>query len=105
MDYALAAVKILYRNKKLLELLRKLPCQNCGANDGTVCAAHSNDSRHGKGMGIKASDACVAALCYRCHSALDHGKELSKAERKEMWLEAYANTMRWLIENDHLTIA
>jgi hypothetical protein len=94
-----------YRNKKLLEAVRQMPCQYCGAQDGTVCAAHSNDSKHGKGMGQKASDACIAALCHRCHSMLDQGKDLSKEERREMWLHAHVNTMRWLIENEKLILA
>ena len=94
----------IYRNKKLLEAVRQMPCQHCGAQDGTVCAAHSNFSEHGKGMGQKASDACIAALCHRCHSLLDQGKDLSKAERREMWLDAHVNTIRWLIENEKLTL-
>lgn len=93
-----------YRNKKLLEAVRQMPCQNCGAQDGTVCAAHSNFSEHGKGMGQKASDACVAALCHRCHAILDQGKDLSKAERREMWLDAHVSTIRWLIEHEILTL-
>ena len=82
-----------------------MPCQHCGIEDGTVCAAHSNDSKHGKGMGQKASDACIAALCHRCHGTLDQGKDLTKEERREMWLNAHINTMRWLIENEKLTLA
>lgn len=93
-----------YRNKKLLEAVRQMPCQHCGAQDGTVCAAHSNFSEHGKGMGQKASDACIAALCHRCHGTLDQGKDLSKAERREMWLDAHVKTIRWLIEKEILTL-
>lgn len=94
-----------YRNKKLLEAVRQMPCQHCGAQDGTVCAAHSNDSRHGKSMGQKASDSMIAALCFRCHANLDHGKDMSREERREMWLDAHVNTMRWLIENEKLILA
>lgn len=93
-----------YRNKKLLEAVRQMPCQHCGAQDGTVCAAHSNFSEHGKGMGQKASDGMVAALCYNCHSELDHGSRLTKTERKEMWEQAYIKTMRFLVENEILKI-
>jgi hypothetical protein len=50
------------RSKKLLEACREIPCQLCGAQDGTVVAAHSNQAKHGKGRGIKASDEFVAAL-------------------------------------------
>ena len=72
----------MYRNKKLLEILRECPyCLSCGAdNDGTVVAAHSNQLRDGKGRGIKAHDFRVAALCYKCHSELDQGSKLSREE-------------------------
>ena len=94
----------MYRNKQLLELVRVTPCQNCGLQDGTVVAAHSNQLRDGKGRGIKAHDFRVAALCYRCHSELDQGNRLSKEERVEMWEEAHRNTIGWLFENDYVKI-
>jgi len=40
-----------YRNLTLLSAIREVPCQHCGAQDGTVCAAHSNQQRDGKGTG------------------------------------------------------
>ena len=93
-----------YRNKKLLKLLRLLPCMNCGVSDGTVCAAHSNQVAHGKGTGLKAPDSMVAALCHKCHYILDNGKSLSKIERREMWNNAYIKTMKALIETEKLII-
>jgi hypothetical protein len=77
---------------------------NCGVEDGTVCAAHSNQMRDGKGRSLKASDAMIAALCYHCHMELDQGKNLSKQERVEMWEGAYRKTMQWLIENEYLIV-
>jgi hypothetical protein len=96
--------QIIYRNKALLELVRQSPCQTCGTEDGTICAAHSNQLRDGKGRGLKASDAMIAALCYRCHMNLDQGKDLSKQERVEIWEEAHRKTMQWLIENELLIV-
>lgn len=96
---------MIYRNKKLLEACRKLPCQLCGADDGTVCAAHSNQQIHGKGTGIKASDAMVAALCAACHFAIDNGKTFGKDERKDYWNRAHQNTMRTMIETGVLVLA
>lgn len=93
-----------YRNKRLLEACRELPCQHCGASDGTVCAAHSNWYSEGKGRGLKASDAAVAALCFICHALLDSGKDLSREERRLMWLEAYVRTMMLLIERGILKL-
>jgi hypothetical protein len=94
----------LYRNKRLLELCRELPCQSCGRNDGSVCAAHSNQLRDGKGTGVKASDAMVASLCSKCHYEIDNGKDLSKEERREIWELAHRLTIRYMIENDMLVV-
>jgi hypothetical protein len=58
----------MYRNKKLLEACREMPCQHCGSEDGTVVAAHSNQLRDGKGRGIKAHDYRVAALSSKVSS-------------------------------------
>lgn len=90
----------MYRNQKLLETVRECPCQNCGAQDGTVVAAHSNQLRDGKGRGIKAHDYRIAALCFRCHHELDQGNKLNKQERLNMWEDAHRSTMGWLFEND-----
>jgi hypothetical protein len=94
--------QLIYRNKKLLELVRQSPCQTCGVQDGTVVAAHSNQLRDGKGRGLKAHDYRIAALCFRCHSELDQGTKMSKAERIESWEEAHRRTIGWLFENGHL---
>ena len=95
---------MMYRNKKLLELVRISPCQNCGKQDGTVCAAHSNQLRDGKGRSLKSHDYRIAALCFRCHSNLDQGYQMSKEERRELWEEAHRKTIGWLFENDHLEV-
>ena len=92
---------MIYRNKRMLELCRELPCQCCGRNNGTVVAAHRNE---GKGMGLKVSDALVASLCFECHSEMDNGKTLTKEERRDMWNRAYINTMKEFIEREWLVI-
>lgn len=89
---------MIYRNQRLLEAARELPCQHCGAQDGTVVAAHSNQLRDGKGRGIKAHDYRIASLCYRCHSDLDQGSTMSKQERLDMWEEAHRRTIGLLFE-------
>jgi hypothetical protein len=94
----------MYRNKKLLEIVRQSPCQHCGTEDGTVVAAHSNQLSDGKGRGIKSSDYRIAALCFRCHSELDQGKNLSRAERTEMWEVAHRKTIGWLFDENHITV-
>lgn len=71
----------------------------CGAQDGTVVAAHSNQLRDGKGRGIKAHDYRIAALCFRCHAEIDQGSSMSKDERREAWEEAHRKTVGWLFES------
>lgn len=88
----------MYRNKKLLEVARLLPCQHCGIEDGTVVAAHSNQLRDGKGRGLKASDFRIASLCYRCHAEADTSSTLSKVARIEMWEQAHRKTIGELFE-------
>jgi hypothetical protein len=96
--------QLIYRNKKLLELVRQSPCQTCGTEDGTVVAAHSNQLRDGKGRGLKAHDYRIAALCFRCHAELDQGAKMSKAERVDMFETAHRATIGWLFENGHLEV-
>ncbi len=88
----------MYRNKKLLEACRQLPCQLCQTEDGTVIAAHSNQLLDGKGKGIKASDYRIAALCFTCHMDIDQGNKLSKEQRREFWENAHRNTIGELFE-------
>ena len=93
---------MIYRDRKLLDVIRESPCQACGRADGTIVAAHSNQLRDGKGRGIKAHDYRIAALCHTCHSEIDQGAKLSKAERVEAWEEAHRRTIGWLFENNHI---
>lgn len=92
----------MYRNKKLLEIARQLPCQHCGIEDGTVVAAHSNQLRDGKGKGIKAHDYRIASLCFKCHYEIDQGSNLSKTERLDLWEEAHRKTIALLFERGFL---
>lgn len=93
-----------YRNQKLLEAVRDFPCQHCGVNDGTVCAAHSNQLRDGKGRSIKAHDYRIAAMCFKCHAEIDQGAKLSKQERLDMFEEAHRRTVGLLFESGLVTV-
>jgi hypothetical protein len=88
----------MYRNPKLLVVCREIPCQLCGAEDGTVVAAHSNQLRDGKGRGLKASDYRIASLCFKCHSEIDQGKDLNRVMRVELWELAHRKTIGELFE-------
>lgn len=93
-----------YRNRDLLDAARGQPCMYCGVEDDTVVAAHSNQSRHGKGMSIKAHDCFVAFLCARCHYQLDQGSKLTRQERQELWQEAHEKTLLHLFRTDRLIV-
>jgi len=90
----------MYRNKKLTDAARLLPCQHCGTSDGTVVAAHSNQLRDGKGRGLKAHDYRIASLCYKCHADLDQGAKMSKQERVDMWEDAHRKTIGLFFEQE-----
>jgi len=92
-----------YRNKRVLEACRGFACGWCGRQDGTVVAAHYNGSRGGKGMGLKASDALVAALCFVCHQQCDQSHWMSGEERRELWSAAHARTRKWLLADEVAT--
>jgi hypothetical protein len=85
------------RSPKLLKACRSVACQHCGRDDGTVCAAHSNQARHGKGRGLKASDIYVASLCFACHYGLDQGAKMTREEREKMWADAHLLTVKTLV--------
>ena len=71
------------RSPKRLAEIRKLPCVRCGNPNSQ--AAHSNSSRDGKGRGIKASDAFVIPLCFKCHAAFDRFELGNRAESEAMF--------------------
>jgi hypothetical protein len=77
---------------------------NCGADDNTIVAAHSNQSRHGKGMSIKAHDCFIAFLCNRCHYEIDQGSKLSKEERIDLWQRAHEATLLHLFQTKRLVV-
>ena len=85
------------RSKVLMAAYRKIECQHCGKNDGTVCGAHSNWAIHGKGRSIKASDIYCASLCTECHAELDQGPKWSETERKFIWWRAHCATVTRLL--------
>ena len=79
-----------------MQAYRMIPCQMCGADDGTVVGAHSNQSKHGKGRGIKASDVYCASLCSLCHHQIDQGFLYTQEIKRDLWDEAHKKTMRTL---------
>ena len=93
-----------YRNEKLKRLANGAPCVCCLKQDGTTVWAHSNLLLHGKGRGLKASDAAGMLLCMFCHSELDQGTTMTKAERHAFTHEHIAKTYIYLMENELLGV-
>lgn len=89
------------RSKALREAYRLIPCQACGASDGTVVCAHANSSWAGKGMAIKACDTRAASLCFTCHARLDQGSDMTRDERRAFWLAAHMKTIPALVAAGH----
>lgn len=83
------------RDERFQAMCRAMACQHCGASgpDAGVTWAHSNQSKHGKGKGVKASDERVAALCHGCHAELDQGRANSLAQKIAMWDWAHWRTV------------
>lgn len=92
-----------YRNERLRRAVASLPCMECGM-DGRTQASHSNQLRDGKGMGLKAHDYRLAALCVECHAELDQGKTMSRSERDELWEAAHRRTIGLLFERGLLVV-
>ena len=83
------------RSSKRLAKIRKLPCIRCGNPNSQ--AAHSNSAKHGKGRGIKASDAFVIPLCAICHAAFDRFELGNRAESEAMF-------DRWLVKVNRMLV-
>ena len=86
------------RSPKRLAEIRKLPCVRCGNPNSQ--AAHSNSSRDGKGRGIKASDAFVIPLCFKCHAAFDRFELGNRAESEAMFEKWLVRVERMLVMED-----
>ena len=74
-----------YRNRTLLDMARGRECLLripgvCNYNPETTVACHSNQSKHGKGAGLKASDQFSVWGCSDCHRALDQGNASREAK-------------------------
>lgn len=72
------------RDNKRLELIRSLPCCQCGDSLRSQ-AAHSNFGVHGKGKGIKADDRYTIPLCHSCHANLDQNLSRQTRQQQLKW--------------------
>lgn len=93
----------MYRSEALRRAVSELPCQCCGIQ-GYTQAAHSNLYEHGKGRGMKASDAAIMALCadrpgvIGCHTKLDRYIDITRAQAVELTHKWIASTYIALVQ-------
>ena len=86
------------RDSKRLAAVRKLPCIRCGHPDSQ--AAHSNSTKHGKGRGIKSSDAFTVPLCHSCHHQFDTFQLGNRTESEAMFEKWLVKVNRMLAMED-----
>ncbi len=89
------------RDRKRLAEIRKLPCVVCGRSP--VDAAHSNQSSHGKGMGLKACDSKTIPLCRNHHVEYDQFQKMNRSESVEWFNKMLEKTERMLCLKDEET--
>ena len=85
------------RNLKRLAQIRKLPCVVCGRSP--VDAAHSNQSKHGKGMGLKACDSKTIPLCRNHHVEYDQFQKMNRSESVE-WFDKMLEKTELMMRKD-----
>jgi hypothetical protein len=89
------------RDAKRLAEIRKLPCVVCGRSP--VDAAHSNQSAHNKGLGIKASDEFTIPLCRQHHIEYDQFQKMNRSESVEWFAKMLEKTERMLnLDNNEI---
>ena len=86
------------RDRKRLAEIRKLPCVVCSRSP--VDAAHSNQSAHNKGLGIKASDEFTIPLCRQHHIEYDQFQKMNRSESVEWFAKMLEKTERMLSLKD-----
>jgi hypothetical protein len=78
---------------KYLAACRSEPCflrmHGCFGGGDTVVPCHSNQARHGKGMGIKAKHEFTVPGCANCHALIDQGPGL-REHKFAAWDVAFA---------------
>ena len=99
-----------FESRPLRMAIATLPCAHCLIEGISQCA-HSNSWEHGKGRGLKASDAASFPLCATtpgrvgCHEKFDQYKLCTKAEMADMTARFIAWTFIKLIEARLLKVA
>ena len=96
-----------FRSRELLKLAYQLDCmlQLPGCEGGVGEPAHSNQPKHGKGMGIKSGDMWFVPACRSCHRELDQGKTMTRDEKRAAWDDAFLRAYEALWERGLIKVA
>lgn len=78
-----------------LKILKTLPCVVCGRTP--VDIAHSNQSKHGKGRGLKADDYYTIPLCRMHHIEYDHFTSMNRSQ-SVVWFDKMHEKTNAMIE-------
>ena len=93
-----------WRSEPYRRWVASLPCIACGLEGYSQCA-HSNQAKHGKGLGVKASDEFTFPLCAQhfgrigCHTWHDLLEDMTHEERDEIEDRYIAKT--WAAAAEH----
>lgn len=90
-----------FRSKTHLKNVRAIHCLGCGVV-GQSQAAHSNQGKHGKGKGIKASDEFTIPLCQNCHRDFDHYSTLDRQKSELYFMQKLEMTIFYLRQFSNL---
>lgn len=82
-----------WRSKKIKDSAKNEACVSCGIDDGTVVWAHSNEQKHGKGIGIKAHDLFGCFICHKCHFLYDSSTSMNKFDKQAWFREQWEKSM------------
>lgn len=80
-----------HRDRPLLNLCRDRTCylQLSGCVGSPTVPAHSNLQRHGRGFAFKSHDCFSVPACNACHYKLDYGKDMTRAEKDDAFMQAW----------------
>lgn len=95
-----------FRSRKLLDIAHEAPCflqiaMPCGQDQSVPC--HSDQLRHGRGVGHKSHDCLAVPGCPACH-VLFTRQYLGKADYDSIWMQAFERYIVWLWEEGKIGV-
>lgn len=99
---------MIYRNRKLLDIAHEAPCMLqihgvCTGDRHPRVPAHSDQLRHGRGVGLRSHDCFAVAGCVQCHAAFTRAN-LGKVIYNEVWAGAFERYVLWCWTNEKIGV-